>query len=177
MQRYANYLMRTLRHSWLRSQGASIGKDVKTYGKFFEGDPKALTIGDKTRISRGTTLVAPHIDAELKIGERCFINRNVTIDCHSGIEIGDEVAIGPGVYIGDFDHSKPHLGDGGMYGARLPVKIGSNSWIGANVCILKGVIIGKRVAVGAGSVVTNSLANNEVAVGVPARPVKHETGL
>ena len=53
-----------------------------------------------------------------------------------------------------------------------PVRIGKNSWIGNNVSILKGVEIGERSVVAAGSVVNRSFPNDSIIGGVPAKILK-----
>ena len=55
------------------------------------------------------------------------------------------------------------------------VTIGNNVYIGSNVTILAGVIIGDCTVIGAGSVVTNSLEGGFLYAGVPAtkkKPIK-----
>ena len=52
------------------------------------------------------------------------------------------------------------------------ITIGRNTWIGARVIVVAGVSIGDGCIVGAGSVVTQSIPPDSVAVGVPARVVK-----
>ena len=46
-------------------------------------------------------------------------------------------------------------------------------WVGANAIILPGVTIGENAVVGAGSVVTKSIPDKVVAVGNPARIIRH----
>jgi serine acetyltransferase len=53
-----------------------------------------------------------------------------------------------------------------------PIAIGNDVYIGVNAIILAGVTIGNRCIIGAGTVVTKSIPDNSVAVGVPARVVK-----
>lgn len=53
-----------------------------------------------------------------------------------------------------------------------PINIGDNVYIGNNVIILPGVNIGNNVIIGAGAIVSKSIPNNSVAVGVPARVIK-----
>ena len=53
-----------------------------------------------------------------------------------------------------------------------PIKIGDNVYIGNNMIILPGVTIGNNVVIGAGAVVSKSIPDNSVAVGVPARVIK-----
>jgi acetyltransferase-like isoleucine patch superfamily enzyme len=42
-------------------------------------------------------------------------------------------------------------------------------WIGAGVCILRGVTIGDGVVVGAGAVVRHDISPYEVVAGIPAK--------
>lgn len=51
------------------------------------------------------------------------------------------------------------------------IEIDDNTFIGANVTVLPGVYIGKNCIIGAGAVVTRSIPDNSVAVGVPAKVI------
>ncbi|GAB3512662.1 hypothetical protein GCM10027341_53670 [Spirosoma knui] len=55
---------------------------------------------------------------------------------------------------------------------RATVIIEENVFIGAHSLILKGVRIGRNSIIGAGSVVTNSVPNNQIWAGNPARFIK-----
>ena len=52
------------------------------------------------------------------------------------------------------------------------IEIGDEAWLGFGTIVLSGVKIGKGAAIGAGSVVTNDIPENAIAVGNPARVVK-----
>ena len=54
----------------------------------------------------------------------------------------------------------------------LPITIGNNVWLGANVIILPGVTIGNGVVVSAGSIVTKNISDNQLVMGAPAKVVK-----
>ena len=56
--------------------------------------------------------------------------------------------------------------------------LGENVWLGTGAKVMDGVRIGRDAIVGAGAVVTGDLPERTIAVGVPARVVKHrdETG-
>jgi acetyltransferase-like isoleucine patch superfamily enzyme len=54
-----------------------------------------------------------------------------------------------------------------------PVRIGSNVWIGFDVCILPGVTIGAGAVVGARSVVMEDVPPYTVVAGNPARVLRH----
>lgn len=52
------------------------------------------------------------------------------------------------------------------------VTIGSDCWLGAHVCVLKGSSIRDGAVIGAGAVVKGLIPENAVAVGVPAKVIK-----
>ena len=51
-------------------------------------------------------------------------------------------------------------------------KIGNNVWIGENVVILAGTLIGDGCIIGANSVLKGKYGKNEIIVGAPAKAVK-----
>lgn len=52
------------------------------------------------------------------------------------------------------------------------IEIGDNVHIGWNTIIMPNVSIGNNCVIGAGAVVTKSIPDNSVAVGVPARVIE-----
>ena len=52
------------------------------------------------------------------------------------------------------------------------VVIEKNSWIGANVTIFPGVVIGENSVIGAGSIVTKDIPSNVLAFGSPCKIIK-----
>ena len=57
----------------------------------------------------------------------------------------------------------------------LPITIGNNVWIGANVTILPGVTIGDNTVIGAGSVVNKDIPSDVVAVGNSCKAIRKIT--
>ena len=57
----------------------------------------------------------------------------------------------------------------------MPINIGDNVWIGANVCILPGVTIGNNVVIGAGSVVNKDIPEGVIAAGNPCKVIRKIT--
>lgn len=86
------------------------------------------------------------------------------------IRIGNNVTLAPRVQILAHDASTwLFLG----YTRVSNVVIGDNVFIGAGSIVLPGVSIGNNVVIGAGSVVSHNIPDDSVAVGNPARVVKH----
>ena len=127
-------------------------------------------------LDRGVVLLCsgpPSDQVKLSIGHGTYINRHTFVDVIESLTIGANVAIGPGCYITDHDHgvdpNRPVLQQEMV---SQPTRIEDDAWIGAHVVILKGVTIGHRTIVGAGSVVTKSLPSDVIAVGVPAKAIR-----
>lgn len=94
---------------------------------------------------------------------------------HDSIKIGNHVKIGGCVLITDTDaHPLDYLArrtsNEGTKSA--PIEIEDDVWVGAHSIILKGVTIGARSIIGAGSVVTKSIPTDCVAAGNPCRVIK-----
>jgi maltose O-acetyltransferase len=54
----------------------------------------------------------------------------------------------------------------------MPIRIGSDVWIGTDAVICPGVTIGNNVIIAAGAVVTKDIPSSCVVAGVPAKPIK-----
>lgn len=101
---------------------------------------------------------------------------NSSLIARNRIEIEDDVTIGGGVKIYDNDfHSlnyQTRIHEPYDDIASKPVKICKGAFIGAGSYILKGVTIGERSVVGAGSVVSRDIPADEIWAGNPAKFVK-----
>ena len=90
---------------------------------------------------------------------------------HGGVRIGDGCQIGHNVVFATLNHFLDPEKRKMTYSA--PIVLGKNVWIGSSATILQGVTIGDNAVIGAGAVVTGDIPADTVAVGVPARVVKH----
>jgi len=113
-------------------------------------------------------------DPVISIGDRCLIGKGSGIVGHLEIRIGDDVWTGHHVYITDQNHGYENLDlpISHQVMPERPVSIGDGSWLGHGSVVLPGAVIGRHVVVGANSVVTGTIPDNCVAVGVPARVIK-----
>ena len=110
--------------------------------------------------------------SNISIGDNFTGNFNLTILDEAEVVIGDNVFIGPNTSLCTVIHSlTPEERNNGIMRA-LPIHIGDNVWIAANVVILPGVSVGEGAVVGAGSVVTKDVAPFTLVAGNPARVIK-----
>lgn len=105
----------------------------------------------------------------MKIYGSCFIGSNVVFD---GI-YPNLIEIGKGCIITSGTHILSHFfntEDRRFYAGK--VIIGERVFIGMNTLIVNSVTIGDNAVIGAGSVVTRDIPQNEIWAGNPARFVK-----
>lgn len=149
-------------------------------------DKLKIDIGINTHI-RGELFIWPYGNG-ISIGNNSFVGKNSTIWAGECITIGNGVLISHNVTIIDSDSHELdfkereekfvemiHKGHPSHKGnvKTAPITIEDNVWISYNVCILKGVTIGKAAIVGAGSVVTKDVLPFTVVAGNPAEVVKY----
>ena len=107
----------------------------------------------------------------IRVGRNVFINQNCTMYDLGGIDIADDVMIGPNVSIITSGHplepSQRHA-----FVIAKPVVIERNVWIAAGVTIIGGVRVGENSVVAAGSVVTRDVPPNALVGGNPARVIR-----
>jgi lipopolysaccharide O-acetyltransferase len=117
----------------------------------------------------------------IKFGNDCQINDYCHISAMQSVIIGDGTLLAGHIYISDNSHGKykGHIQSSPMEKPIdreyyiSPVVIGKNVWIGEHVVIMPGVQVGDGVIIGANSVVTKSIPANSIAVGIPAKVIKH----
>ncbi len=172
----------------LKMLGCSIGKGFKTDGKLWVWVQKkgAIQLGDHVKVNSrfGSNPVGLNHSSVFQ----CLGNGKISIGDHSGfssvvlsaresIIIGSNVKVGGNVRI--FDHNYHSLN---FKKRRCPaddqadcrgrsVKIGDDVFIGTNAIILKGVTVGDRAVIGAGSVVSCDVPADEIWGGNPAHCV------
>jgi galactoside O-acetyltransferase len=179
--------------------GMIVGSQTVFGTSFFfdnRGDSQTprLLIGEQCVLS--CTIVLERDIGQISIGDRTYISGGTSIISSLDIKIGSDVMIAWGVAIIDHDAHSPRweerandilqwrLGwlENGYQGVAQrknwdvvpmsPIVIEDKVWIGFNAIILKGVRIGEGAVIAAGSVVIKDIPSYCVVAGNPAKIVR-----
>lgn len=106
----------------------------------------------------------------ISVGSGFSINTGAFMDGRGGIDMGDNVMVGPYAVIVSSNHDfrQSRLPMNQCAHTTAPVRIGNDVWIGAHAVISGGVAIGSGAVVAAGAVVTADVADSAIVGGVPA---------
>ena len=122
-------------------------------------------------------------NGKLIIGSNSFLNKGTKVNCQIAIEIGSYVMISYDcVLLDNNSHSINYLErrkeiDAGFPNGtnqlqneeipKSPIKIEDDVWIGVNTMVFKGVTIGSKSVIAAGTYLTKSVLNNSLVYGNP----------
>lgn len=170
--------------------GVSMGKGCKLYNKIYLYIARGgiAVIGDEFHFTSGDCLnplcrnlegvITINQNASLRIGNNVGISSGC-IWAHQSIVIGNNVNIGGDCILMDSDaHSLNFLyrRDGQKdqkFKINKGIVIDDDVLVGVRSIILKGVHIGARSIIGAGSVVTNDIPADCIAGGNPCRLIRN----
>jgi acetyltransferase-like isoleucine patch superfamily enzyme len=135
---------------------------------------KGMVIGQNVIIGRNSILSCK--EGFISLGDFCNVSANCSLLSETKIEIGEYSFLAGQCYlVAGGNHSfertdipimfQPSINKGGIV-------LGEDVWLGASVCVLDGVSVGRGSVVGAGSVVKDSLPAYSIAVGLPAVKIK-----
>ncbi len=114
------------------------------------------------------------VGTNITLGRSVRINFDCVILDSAEVFIGDYTMIAPKVCIATPSHMFPPEDRRRVATKALPVRIGSDVWVGAGAMILQGVTIGDGAVIGAGAVVNRDVPSGETYVGVPAGPIRRD---
>lgn len=148
---------------------------VQKKGKCTFGDHFTANAGVFSIDNGVNTKIMVYDNASLYIGDNVGISTTCIV-CRKEIKIGNYTKIGAGCMITDSNHHSldyiKRQSDDFHDAKCAPVNIGSNVFIGMRSIILKGVNIGDKSIVAAGSVVSRDIPKDEIWGGNPAIFIK-----
>jgi lipopolysaccharide O-acetyltransferase len=142
---------------------------------------RRIAVGSGVFVGSGSWLqVLDGVDAgegvALRIGDGTSIAGNCVLSAARSITLGRRVLVARGVYVADHAHAfgdatRAVLDQG--IDRVAAVEIADGAWLGENVVVGPGVHIGRGAVIGANAVVLADVPDRSVAVGAPARVVRH----
>lgn len=140
------------------------------------GDNNSIVIGNNVTIKSNCRMILLGNNCTIRIGDDTSISSNCQLETQEqgiGIELGNDCMLSNHIHIRTSDsHFIYDKETGKRTNMPANVVIGNHVWIAAYATILKGVNIGDGAVVGYGSIVTKSITENSVAVGIPAKVVQ-----
>jgi acetyltransferase-like isoleucine patch superfamily enzyme len=140
-------------------------------------NPAHVHIGQGVYVGHRTVLKGDTRGA-LVIGDDSWVGQNCYMHSAGGIRIGRQVGVGPGVMILTSTHREvpfpAPITDAPLEFGAVEVRDGADIGIGA--ILMPGTTVGAGAQIGAGAVVTRSVPDGMVAVGVPAKVVRKRGG-
>jgi acetyltransferase-like isoleucine patch superfamily enzyme len=139
-------------------------------------DVQSSNIGENTNIWQFCVILK-----DAKIGNNCNINAGVLIEndvtignnvtVKSGVQIWDGITLEDNVFIGpNVTFTNDFLPRSKQYPKEfLKTTVKKGASIGANSTIVGGIIINEYAMIGAGSVITKNVGNQELWYGNPAK--------
>src|SRR3984957_2523494 len=108
---------------------------------------------------------------EIRLGRHVFVNQNCTFYDLGGLQISDDVMIGPHVSLITTGHPL-EPSQRRVVTIGKPIVVEKGVWIAAGAIIIGGVTVGAHSVVAAGSVVTKDVPANTLVGGNPARVIR-----
>ena len=194
-QKIRNILYRYYNRFCFSLIGVRYGKNLQVFDKIYMIGKGCITIGDDFIFTSGSSInpicrnirgamFVPLPESRIMIGNRVGIS-SACLWAKESITIGNDVNIGGDCLIMDNDaHPHDYLQRRRNYAKEVgqedylktiptaPIQIDDDVWIGARCQILKGVHIGARSIIAAGSVVTKDIPADVIAGGNPCQIIQ-----
>ena len=139
--------------------GAIIGPGCKIW--HFSHIMNGAILGSSCNIGQNVMIAS-----DVKLGHNVKIQNNVSL--YSGVICEDDVFLGPSCVFTNVRNPRSEVSRRNQY---KPTIVHRGATVGANATIVCGVEIGKYAFIGAGAVITHSVPDYALIVGVPGRLV------
>lgn len=177
---------------FFRHKGVIYGSNMNILGRVSLIGRGKITIGDNFCMTSGEHVnpISANLqgsfytdcqEATIKIGNNVGMS-STRMWIHDSLTIGNNVKVGACVLLIDTDCHEidfrvrrgevPQGSTPDQSVQSAPIVIEDDVWIGAHSIVLKGVTIGARSIIGAGSVVTKSIPADCIAAGNPCKVIR-----
>ena len=172
---------------YFKAKKIEYGLNLNVIGNMFVYGKGHIKIGNNFMMTNdgGVNPISSNLKGSFYTEENAFVNIGDNVGMSAtrlwisrGITIGNNVKIGACTLLIDtdthpIDYNIRRTSNEGT--KTSPIKIEDDVWIGAHCIILKGVTIGARSIIGAGSVVTKDIPCDCIAVGNPCKIIKQSS--
>jgi carbonic anhydrase/acetyltransferase-like protein (isoleucine patch superfamily) len=137
------------------------------------GDGSSLFVAENCRLARLEVFAARR--GTVSIGAGCAFTWHSRLMLHepATITLGRDCLIGSNTLFTVSDmHSVIDIATGRRVNAAADIVVYDHVWIGLNVVLLKGVVIGRDSVIGVNAVVTQEIPERSLAAGAPARVIR-----
>lgn len=142
-------------------------------GTRFYSAKRRLLLAIGYEIGEHTKIVGPlHSTGKLRIGENCWIGRDLTVHGNGTVVIGNNCDIAPDVTFLTGGH---RIGDAARragQGETYTITVGNGVWIGARSTMMKNISVGDGAVVAACACVAHNVPSNTLVGGVPAKVLR-----
>jgi acetyltransferase-like isoleucine patch superfamily enzyme len=132
-----------------------------------------IEVGPRTVIDSFVKIKPAGGAGQVVIGADCAINSGTVIYTGNGVRIGDAVLIAANCTLAPTNHAfadpSRRIRDQGFQESRGGIVIEDDVWLGANVVVLDGAVVGTGCIVAASSVVRGRLEPHSIYAGSPAK--------
>jgi UDP-2-acetamido-3-amino-2,3-dideoxy-glucuronate N-acetyltransferase len=140
-------------------EGSTIGEGTKIW--HFSHVQRGATVGRGCVLGQNV-----NVGPDVRIGDFVKIQNNVSV--YTGTVIEDHVFLGPSCVLTNVTNPRAEIDRHSLF---EPTVIRRGASVGANATITSGIDLGRYAFVGAGAVLTRSVPDYALVVGVPARQV------
>jgi acetyltransferase-like isoleucine patch superfamily enzyme len=154
-----------VRARWLFRGLRAVGSNVAAYGPLVVKHEGPIHLGDRLTFAGGMmpSTLTTHPGARLVIGDDTQFNYGVSLEAWESVTVGARCMFASFVRVSDRDGHR-----------TAPIVIEDDVWVAHGAIIMPGVRVGARSVVSAGSIVTQDVPPDSLAMGNPARNMSLE---
>lgn len=127
----------------------------------------SVRIGEWCEVRSGVRVMA---GGDLVVEGQNLLSWGMVIHCDEAVVLERQSTFGEYVTVSDSAHE--HV-EGGWHLDQVrtaPVRVGTDTWVGAKATIMRGVTVGAHCIVAGSAVVTRDVPDRHLAIGIPAVP-------